>query len=283
MDLDGTFLQECPINAVVPQGSIPGPMFFRLYINDLPIDVICNIVLFPNDPALFSKCDQASDLRQQLDLVSKLESEPRDTLNLARKWLANSNAGKTRSNSNGVYDVKLNGSVLEKKTCFKMMGLHFFSKLDWGSCMVSIAKTVSKEMGVLIRSMKFISPEVVLYLYKYTMRHFIECCCYIWASSPICYVDVVDKLHRRLCRTAGPTLAASLKPLGNCRNVASLILFYRYYFDGCSFELTKLFLIPCSRRTSTRFSDRLHDFSVNVPRCYKNVYVNSLSLCTARF
>ena len=164
-----------------------------------------------------------------------------------------------------------------------MMGLYFFSKLDWGSYMISIAKTVSKEIRVLIHSMKFISPEVILYLYKYTMRHFIECCCYIWVGSAMCYLYVVDKLHRRLCRTVGPTLAASLKPLGNCRNVASLILLYRYYFGGCSFDLTKPVPIPCSRRRSTRFSDRLHDFSVNVPKCYKIAYVNSFSLCTARF
>ena len=140
------------------------------------------------------------------------------------------------------------------------MGLYFFSKLDWGSYMISIAKTVSKEIRVLIRSMKFISPEVILYLYKYTMRHFIECCCYIWVGSAMCYLYVVDKLHRRLCRTVGPTLAASFKPLGNCRNVASLILLYRYYFGGCSFDLTKPVPIPCSRRRSTHFSDRLHDF-----------------------
>ena len=279
VDLDGTFLQEYPVNVVVPQGSIPGPTFFLLYINDLPVDVISNIVLCANYAAFFSKCDQASDLRQQLELVSKLEPELRDTVNLARKWLRNSNAGKThlvffdQSNNDGVIDVKLNGSVLEKKTCCKMMGLYFFSKLDWGSYMISIAKTVSKEIRVLIRSMKFISPEVILYLYKYTMQHFIEYFCYIWVGSPMCYLYVVGKLHRRLCRTVGPTLAASLKPLGNCRNVASLILFYRYYFVGCSFDLTKPVPIPCSRRRSTRFSDRLHDFSVSVPRCYKIAYV----------
>ena len=145
MDLDGTFFQEYPVNAAVPQGSIPDPTVFLLYINDLPVDVICNIVLYANDAALFSKCDQPSDLQQQLELVSKLESELRDTVSLARKRLPNFNARKThlflfdQSNNNGVIDVKLNGSFLEKKTCFKMMGLYFFSKLDCGSYMISIA------------------------------------------------------------------------------------------------------------------------------------------------
>ena len=73
----------------------------------------------------------------------------------------------------------------------------------------------------------------------------------------------------------GPSLAASLEPLAHRWNVASLSLFYRYYFGRCSSELAQLVPLPFSRRRSTRYSDRLHDFSVTIPRCYKNVYVNS--------
>ena len=65
----------------------------------------------------------------------------------------------------------MDGSVLEEKSSFKMPGLTFCSKLDWGSYTVSIAKTLSKKVGALIRSMKFLSPEVDLYLYKSTTRH----------------------------------------------------------------------------------------------------------------
>ena len=72
-----------------------------------------------------------------------------------------------------------------------------------------------------------------------------------------------------------PSLAASLEPLAHRRNVASLSLFYRYYFGRCSSELAQLVPLPFSRGRSTHYSDRLHDFSVKIPRCYKDVYVNS--------
>ena len=55
--LDGKTSQEYPVNSGVPQGSILGPTFFLLYINDLADDVICDIVIYADDTTLYSKCD----------------------------------------------------------------------------------------------------------------------------------------------------------------------------------------------------------------------------------
>ena len=72
MVLDEKFSQEYPVNAGVPQRSILGPTLFLLYINSLPDDVICDIVIYADDTTLYSECDQASDLWQQLELASGL-------------------------------------------------------------------------------------------------------------------------------------------------------------------------------------------------------------------
>ena len=92
-----------------------------------------------------------------------------ETLDWGKKWLVDFNAWKTQvlsfeqSNNNGSIDMKMDGSVLEQRSSFKMLGLTF-TKLDLGFYIISIAETASKKIGALIRSMKFFSPEVALYL-----------------------------------------------------------------------------------------------------------------------
>ena len=75
MVLNGKSSQEYPVNAGGPQESIFGLTLFLLYINDLPDNVICNSAIYADDTTLYSKCDQASDLWQQLELASELISD----------------------------------------------------------------------------------------------------------------------------------------------------------------------------------------------------------------
>ena len=114
-------------------------------------------------------------------------------------------------------------------------------------------------------TLKFLPCEVTLYLHKSTIWSCMEYCCHVWAGAPRCYFKILHKLQKQAC---SPTLA-------HCRNVATLSLFLRYYFDRCSYELAELVLLLYSNGKPTCYSDRLHDFSVTIPRCYKNVYVSS--------
>ena len=85
-------------------------------------------------------------------MASELESDLRDTVDWGRKWLVDFNAGKTqlvsfdRSNNNGSIDVKMDGSVLEEKSSFKMLELTFSSKLDWGSYIIYIDKVPPRKL-----------------------------------------------------------------------------------------------------------------------------------------
>ena len=103
-----------------------------------------------------------------------------------------------------------------------MLGLTFSSKLDWNSYIVSIAKTASKKIVGLTRSMTFLSPEVALYLYKSTIPPRIEYCRHVWAGAPSRCLELFDKPQKLICRAVGPSLVACLESLIRRRNVSSL-------------------------------------------------------------
>ena len=109
----------------------------------------------------------------------------------------------------------MDGSVLDETSSFKMLGLTFSSKLDWSSYIISIAKTASKKIGALICSMKFLSSEVALYLYKSTISPCMGYCCHVWAGAPGCYLELLEKLQKQICRAVCPSLAVSLEPLAH--------------------------------------------------------------------
>ena len=83
-----------------------------------------------------------------------------------------------QSDNSGAIDVKTDGSFLDEKSFFKMLGLSFGDSLS-----VSITESVSKKIGASICSMKFPSPEVARYLYKFSMQLCMEYCCLLFINS----------------------------------------------------------------------------------------------------
>ena len=103
-------------------------------------------MIFTDDTTLHCKCDQPSNLWQQLSLAFELESDLRDTVKWGRKWLVDFNAGKTelvsfdRSINTGATDVKMDGYFLEGRSSFKMLGLFCSPKLDWARTLSLLLK-----------------------------------------------------------------------------------------------------------------------------------------------
>ena len=107
-------------------------------------------------------------------------------------------------------------------------------------------------------------------LYKSTIWSCMKDFCHY---TPSCYLEMLDKLQKEICRVVGPLHATSfaLEPFAHCQNITSWSLFYRYYFSRYSSELAQLVPLPYSRVRSTNCRHRLDDFSVTICRCYKDV------------
>ena len=119
-----------------------------------------------------------------------------------------------------------------------------------------------------------------------TIQPCMEYYCCVWAGAPSRYLKKCYKLQKRICRTVGPSLAASLQLLTHHGNGASLSLLCRHYFGRRSSELRQLVVLPYYWERATCYSVRLNEkiawFFVFIPRCYKDVYVNSFFPCLAR-
>ena len=246
---------EYLVNAGVSQGSIVGPTFHLLYINDLLDHVICDIAVCADD-TLYCKFYQAFLISGKnfnwllnLNLIYiTMWTGVRSGLFISMLDRKTELVSFNQSNNTGSIDVKTDGSVLEENSSFKMLWLTFSSKLDWGSCIISIAKTASKKIGTATRSMRFLSPEVVLYLYKRSLHLFVLLCIF--------------------------------KPLVHHGNVASLTLFYRYYFCRCTGYTGSIFVFLEGGLPIILIDCMI--FFVTIPRCYKDVYVSIFFCCTAR-
>ena len=98
---------------------------------------------------------------------------------------------------------------------------------------------------------------------------FIYLNCIVLSGAPNWFLDIFIKLAKTVFRSVGATRAAFVEPLAHCRNAAILRLFDRYWFAA------EMVFLSYSRGKSTRYSDRLHDFSFTVHICLKDFYSNT--------
>ena len=90
-------------------------------------------------------------------------------------------------------------------------------------------------------------------------------CCYVLAGPSICCLEMLDKQQKQVYRKyiakayskSRYILAAFIEPMGHHWGVAEV--------------LAELVAFSYSFRRSTHYSDRLYDFSVTIPRCYKDL------------
>ena len=117
----------------------------------------------------------------------------------------------------------MDGSVLEENLSCKMLVIYFSSKLECDFYIVSIAKTASNRSVALIRSVKFLLPVFDFFFYKSTIQACMEYFCHVWAGTPSRYLDMLDKLRKRIYGTLGASLTSSLEPLALHQNATSFL------------------------------------------------------------
>ena len=94
----------------------------------------------------------------------------------------------------------MSGSVLQEKLSFKMLRFTLLSQLGRNSYIASTAETAFRKTAALIPSMRYLPPDIALYLYKSTITFCMEYCCHMWDGDPSCHLETLDKLKKQVCR-----------------------------------------------------------------------------------
>ena len=155
------------------------------------------------------------------------------------------------------------------------IGLTDSTDMSWKSYIQSISKQAAQRVGCLYRASRYLPPQTVQYLYKSTIRPVMEYCCHLWAGAPRTHLNTLDRVERRVKNLVGKQLADELQPLSQRRDVASLSLFYRYYFGRCSSEISECVPKPQVFSRSTRRATPSTCYRVEVERCRTQSRSNS--------
>lgn len=249
------------------------PNLFLLFINDLLSTTTNPIHSYADDSTLHMSSEFAAPPTGPALATSRsiIEASINHDLDSIAEWgtsnLVKFNRSKTQSTpfslKKTLFNPKLNfdSGALVTGDSLSMLGLTFHTDLTWKIHITSLAKAASKKLGVLFRFRNYFNSRQLYTLYIGTIRPCMEYCSHIWGSSP--GVELLDRVESKAFRLiSSPPLTDPLPSLSLRRDVASLSLFYRYYFGRCSTELHNCIPTPLVRPRATRQASQAHKYSV---------------------
>ena len=273
--VDGATSKPFHICSGVPQGAVLSPTLFLLFINDIFLSTVNPTHSYADDTTLHASSSFRTPPSAQARSTSRatLCASLNSDLDRISGWgghnLVNFNSRKTQflpislSTTPSEFNIVFDNSLLDPLDSINILGINVTSNLSWQSHISTIAKSASKKLGILFRCRRYFSPEQLLQLYKGLIRPCMEYCSHVWGNSPC--TRLLDRVEAKAVRLINsPHLTSKLEPLSVRRQVASLSLFYKYYFGHCSRELIGCIPPPLPRPRNTRQAVSCHQYCVKV-------------------
>ena len=189
----------------VPQGSVLGPLFFILYINDMQHalnDV--NVQLYADDTVIYASGNVLSRVLNRVQTaLTHLQTWCRSnklTLNLAKTKMVTfgtRNALKLM----GPHTLTLGGKKVQKVSSFKYLGFHLDATLNFKSHIADVMRKVMHKRVLLSRMMFFLTKEVALLIYKTMILPYFDYCDIVYHSACSSDLDMLQRLQNKCLKT----------------------------------------------------------------------------------
>ena len=182
----------------VPQGTVLGPLFFIIYINDIN-DVISHsrIKIFADDSKLIKSVNNLEDknhMKEDIKSVMNWAKNNKMELNKSKFQLlqhGNKNDLKT--------SYKIDQQVeIQKSNTVKDLGVNISENLSFDEHITKITNEAKKFAGWIFRIFKSRRPEVILLLYNTYVRPRLEYCSPLWSPCQKRHLYQIEAIQRTI-------------------------------------------------------------------------------------
>lgn len=198
----GSFSGWTPVTSGIPQGSVLGPVFFIMYINDLEWNIESNTYLFADDTKIYRHILTEMDHNILQKDIATLECWSNSwQLKIHPAKCKFMNVGKNRDDEY-VYRVKdgANMSAMERVESEKDLGVTFDDRLSFGVHIVEKVNKANRMLGLIRRSFYFLDEQSLVILYKAMVRPHLEFSQSVWSPHLLKFVDMIERVQRRATR-----------------------------------------------------------------------------------
>jgi hypothetical protein len=264
------------INCGVPQGSILGPLLFLIYINDLA-NVTSNLFMFmfADDTNVFLSGKNLNDLEtimnNELKLLYEWLCSNRLSLNVSKTHFMVFSP--TRKKPVQIPSLKIENSEITRVMHTKFLGVILDDKLSWNQHVSYIKGKISKSLGIMYRTKRFLNKESIKSLYFAFLYPYLVYCLTVWGGANMTTVLPIIKIQKKAVRciagvskkVSSASLFKELKilPFKNVYKLQVLLFVYKYRLS----LLPKIFNNFFIKTTDVHHHFTRQQYDYHIPRC----------------
>ena len=197
------------VDCGVPQGSCLGPLLFLVYVNDLPYCLkTSDVVMYADNTTIYYSSPSMTDINTAINadleaLRGWLEGNKLSLNVVKTQGMIIGSRGKLHSIDlprSSKPELNIGSEEITMVNNTKYLGLQVDDQLKWSTHLSSTIKKVSRGIGMLKYSKRYLPKENLIMLYRSLVEPYFRYCCPVWGSCSASALDKLQKLQNRAAR-----------------------------------------------------------------------------------